>query len=84
MFDSNQRVGEINKQPWKKFSICALVQPSRDNSENIFNFQQFRSYRCNCGSHIGSFWVDLSSKNSEHSVFCLLLCTYRGELSHDF
>ena len=26
MFHSNQRVGEINKQSWKKFSICALVQ----------------------------------------------------------
>lgn len=45
MLDSNQREGEINKQTNKKFSIRAIGKTSRDNSENIFNFQQFELSR---------------------------------------
>lgn len=45
MLDSNQREVEINKQTNKKFSIRAIGKTSRDNSENIFNFQQFELSR---------------------------------------
>ena len=41
MLNSNQREGEIIKQTNKKFSIRSIGKTSRDNSENIFNFQHF-------------------------------------------